>query len=50
MAGVATMTGTVSDGTPGRRDRRDRVPRPKDFLICDAAKEGSVDGRLLELQ
>jgi hypothetical protein len=50
MAGGATMTGTVSDGTEVDVIGEAEFLGQKYFQIRDAAKEGWVDGRFLELQ
>jgi len=50
MAGGATMTGTVSDGTEVDVIGEADFLGQKYFLIREAAKEGWVDGRFLQLQ
>ena len=49
MAGGTTMTGTVSDGTEVDVLGEAEFLGQKYFQIRDAAKEGWVDGRFLEL-
>jgi hypothetical protein len=50
LAGGATMTGTVSDGTEVDVIAETEFLGQKYFQIRDASKEGWVDGRFLELQ
>lgn len=50
MAGGATMTGTVSDGTEVDVIGEAEFLGQKYFQIRDSSKEGWVDGRFLELQ
>jgi len=50
LAGGATMTGTVSDGTEVDVIAEAEFLGQKYFQIRDASKEGWVDGRFLELQ
>jgi hypothetical protein len=50
MAGGATMTGTVSDGTEVDVIGESEFLGQKYFLIREASKEGWVEGRFLELQ
>ncbi|HEY3057421.1 MAG TPA: hypothetical protein VGL99_00445 [Chloroflexota bacterium] len=50
MAGGATMTGTVSDGTEVDVIGEAEFLGQKYFQIRDSAKEGWVDGRFLQLQ
>jgi hypothetical protein len=50
MAGGATMTGTVSDGTEVVVVDESEFLGQKYFLIREASKEGWVEGRFLELQ
>jgi hypothetical protein len=50
MAGGATMTGTVSDGTEVDVIGESEFLGHKYFLIREASKEGWVEGRFLELQ
>ena len=50
MAGGATMTGTVSDGTEVDVTGEAEFLGQKYFQIRDASKEGWVDGRFLKLQ
>jgi hypothetical protein len=49
MAGGATMTGTVSDGTEVDVIGEAEFLGQKYFQIRESAKEGWVDGRFLEL-
>ena len=50
MAGGATMTGTVSDGTEVDVLAEAEFLGQRYFQIRDSSKEGWVDGRFLELQ
>ena len=50
MAGGATMTGTVSDGTEVDVIGEADFLGQKYFQIREASKEGWLDGRFLELQ
>lgn len=50
MAGGATMTGTVSDGTEVDVIGEAEFLGQKYFQIRDSSKEGWVDGRFLEIQ
>ncbi len=50
MAGGATMTGTVSDGTEVEVIGEAEFLGQKYFQIRESSKEGWVDGRLLELR
>jgi hypothetical protein len=50
MAGGATMTGTVSDGTEVDVIGETEFLGQKYFQIREASKEGWLDGRFLELQ
>jgi hypothetical protein len=50
MAGGATMTGTVSDGTEVDVLGEAEFLGQKYFQIRESSKEGWVDGRFLELQ
>ena len=50
MAGGATMTGTVSDGTEVDVIGEAEFLGQKYFEILESSKEGWVDGRFLELQ
>ncbi len=50
MAGGATMTGTVSDGTEVEVIGEAEFLGQKYFQIRESSKEGWVDGRFLELR
>jgi hypothetical protein len=50
MAGGATMTGTLSDGTEVDVIGETEFLGQKYFQVREASKEGWVDGRFLELQ
>jgi len=50
MAGAATMTGTVRDGADVEVIGEAEFLGQKYFQIRDAAQEGWVDGRFLQLQ
>ena len=50
MAGGATMTGTVSDGTEVEVIGEAEFLGQNYFQIRDSSKEGWVDGRFLELR
>jgi hypothetical protein len=50
MAGGATMTGTVSDGSEVVVIDESEFLGQKYFLIREASKEGWVEGRFLQLQ
>ena len=50
MAGGATMTGTVSDGTEVDVVQQAEFLGQTYFQVRDAAKEGWIDGRFLQLE
>ena len=50
MAGGATMTGTVTDGTEVDVISEAEFLGQKSFQIRDSSKEGWIDGRFLQLE